>query len=221
MKKICFYFQVHSPYVLRRYRFFEIGNDHYYYDDFATEGKIRELAEKSYLPANKIIADLIKTTGGAFKCGFSISGSTIEQLEQYAPEVIDSFRELAETGQVEFLAETYGHSLSSIYNDKEFELQVKRHSEKIKELFGKKPTAFRNAELIYSDEMAEKISKLGYNTILIEGAKHILGWKSPNYVYGHPYLPKVKLLTRNFPMSNHIPFPFSDTSWSEFPMTAD
>ncbi|MBQ1651392.1 MAG: alpha-amylase, partial [Paludibacteraceae bacterium] len=139
MKKICFYFQVHSPYVLRRYRFFEIGNDHYYYDDFATEGKIRELAEKSYLPANKIIADLIKTTGGAFKCGFSISGSTIEQLEQYAPEVIDSFRELAETGHVEFLAEPYAHSLSSMYNDKEFELQVKKHSEKIKELFGKKP----------------------------------------------------------------------------------
>ncbi len=221
MKKICFYFQVHSPYVLRRYRFFEIGNDHYYYDDFATEGKIRELAEKSYLPANKIISDLIKTTGGAFKCGFSISGTTLEQLEQYAPEVIDSFRELADTGNVEFLAETYGHSLSSIYNDKEFELQVKKHSAKIKELFGKKPTAFRNAELIYSDEMAEKISKLGYNTILIEGAKHILGWKSPNYVYGHPYLPKVKLLTRNFPMSNHIPFQFSDTSWSEFPLTAD
>lgn len=221
MKKINFYFQVHSPYVLRRYRFFEIGNDHYYYDDFACESRIRELADKSYLPANAIILDLIKSTKGKFKCGFSISGATLEQLEQYAPEVIDSFRALADTGNVEFLAEPYAHSLSSMFNDKEFELQVKKHSAKIVELFGKKPTAFRNAELIYSDEMAEKISKLGYNTILIEGAKHILGWKSPNYVYGHPYLPKVRLLTRNFTMSNHIPFQFSDTSWSEYPLTAD
>lgn len=221
MKKICFYFQVHSPYVLRRYRFFEVGNDHYYYDDFATEDKIRELAEKSYLPANAIILDIIKKSEGNFKCAFSISGPTIEQLEMYAPEVIDSFKELADTGQVEFLAEPYGHSLSSMYNDKEFEIQVKKHADKIKELFGKKPTAFLNTELIYSDEMAEKIASLGYNTILLEGAKHVLGWKSPNYVYGHPYLPKVRLLTRNFPMSNHIPFQFSDTSWSEYPMTAD
>ncbi|MCQ2335556.1 MAG: glycoside hydrolase family 57 protein [Paludibacteraceae bacterium] len=221
MKKINFYFQVHSPYVLRRYRFFEIGNDHYYYDDFASENTIRELVDKSYLPANAIIADLIKNTNGKFRCGFSISGPTLEQLEQYAPEVIDSFRALADTGCVEFLAEPYAHSLSAMFNDKEFELQVKKHSAKIVELFGKKPTAFRNAELIYSDEMAEKISKLGYNTILIEGAKHILGWKSPNYVYGHPYLPKVRLLTRNFTMSNHIPFQFSDTSWSEYPLTAD
>ncbi len=221
MKKICFYFQVHSPYVLRRYRFFEIGNDHYYYDDFASESKIRELADKSYLPANAIIADLIKSSNGKFKCAFSISGATLEQLEQYAPEIIDSFRSLADTGNVEFLAEPYAHSLSVIFNDKEFELQVKKHSAKIEELFGKKPTAFRNSELIYSDEMAEKLTKLGFNTILIEGAKHILGWKSPNYVYGHPYLPKVKLLTRNFTMSNHIPFQFSDTSWSEYPLTAD
>ncbi len=221
MKKICFYFQVHSPYVLRRYRFFEVGNDHYYYDDFATEDKIRELAEKSYLPANAIILDIIKKSEGNFKCAFSISGPTIEQLEMYAPEVIDSFKELADTGQVEFLAEPYGHSLSSMYNDKEFEIQVKKHADKIKELFGKKPTAFLNTELIYSDEMAEKIASLGYNTILLEGAKHVLGWKSPNYVYSHPYLPKVRLLTRNFPMSNHIPFQFSDTSWSEYPMTAD
>ncbi|MCQ2351136.1 MAG: glycoside hydrolase family 57 protein [Paludibacteraceae bacterium] len=221
MKKICFYFQVHSPYVLRRYRFFEVGNDHYYYDDFATEDKIRELAEKSYLPANAIILDIIRKSEGNFKCAFSISGPTIEQLEMYAPEVIDSFKELADTGQVEFLAEPYGHSLSSMYNDKEFEIQVKKHADKIKELFGKKPTAFLNTELIYSDEMAEKIASLGYNTILLEGAKHVLGWKSPNYVYSHPYLPKVRLLTRNFPMSNHIPFQFSDTSWSEYPMTAD
>lgn len=221
MKNICFYFQVHVPYALRRYRFFEIGKDHYYYDDFGTEQQIRELADKSYLPANRIIANLIRTSGGKFRCGFSISGAAIEQLEQYAPEVIDSFKELADTNCVEFLAEPYAHSLSSVFNDNEFELQVKKHSAKIKELFGKKPTSFRNSELIYSDEIGEKVAKLGYNTILLEGAKHILGWKSPNYVYGHPYLPKVKLLTRNFSMSNHIPFEFSNTSWADYPLTAD
>lgn len=221
MKKINFVFQVHSPYALRRYRFFEIGNDHYYFDDFATEARIRELAEKSYLPANNIISELIRTSDGNFKCTFSISGPTIEQLEIYAPEVIDSFRELAETGQVEFLAEPYAHSLASLYNDKEFSIQVKKHSQKIEELFGKKPTCFNNTEMIYSDEIAEKIVEAGYTTILTEGAKHVLGWRSPNYVYSHPYLPKVKLLARNFPMSNHIPFQFSDTKWSEYPMTAD
>lgn len=221
MKNICFYFQVHIPYALRRYRFFEIGKDHYYYDDFATEQTVREFAEKSFLPANQVIADLIKATAGKFRCGFSISGETIEQLEQYAPEVIDSFKALADTGAVEFLAEPYAHSLASVYNDKEFELQVKRHADKMKELFGRKPTAFRNAELIYSDEIGEKVSKLGYNTILTEGAKHIMGWKSPNYVYSHAYLPKVKILVRNYTMSNHIPFEFSNTSWSEYPLTAD
>ena len=164
---------------------------------------------------------MIRTSGGKFRCGFSISGAAIEQLEQYAPEVIDSFKELADTNCVEFLAEPYAHSLSSVFNDNEFELQVKKHSAKIKELFGKKPTSFRNSELIYSDEIGEKVAKLGYNTILLEGAKHILGWKSPNYVYGHPYLPKVKLLTRNFSMSNHIPFEFSNTSWADYPLTAD
>lgn len=221
MKNICFYFQVHIPYILRRYRFFEIGKDHYYYDDFNSENNVRYYADYSFLPANKIIMDLIRETNGGFKCAFSICGTTLEQLEQYAPEVIDSFRELAETGCVEFLAEPYSNSLASIYNDNEFEIQVKAHAQKIQELFGKKPKVFRNSELIYSDEIGEKISKLGYNVILAEGAKHVLGWKSPNYVYKHAYLPKVKLLVRNFVMSNHIPFDFSNTSWDQYPLTAD
>lgn len=221
MKNICFYFQVHIPYILRRYRFFEIGKDHYYYDDFNSENNVRYYADYSFLPANKIIADLIRETGGKFKCAFSICGTTLEQLEQYAPEVIDSFKELADTGCVEFLAEPYSNSLASIYNSHEFELQVKAHAQKIEELFGKKPKVFRNSELIYSDEIGEQISKLGYNVILAEGAKHVLGWKSPNYVYKHAYLPKVKLLVRNFVMSNHIPFDFSNTSWDQYPLTAD
>ena len=221
MKNICFYFQVHVPYVMKRYRFFEIGKDHYYYDDFATEQRIREWSEKSFLPANRILLDLIQSSGKKFKCAFAISGASLECLEQYAPEVIDSFKALAATGAVEFLAEPYGHSLASVYNDAEFEKQVKMQAAKIEELFGKKPTAFRNAELIYSDEIGEKIAKMGYKTILIEGAKHVLGWKSPNYVYEHPYVPKVKLLTRNFVLSNHITFEFSNTSWPEYPLTAD
>lgn len=221
MKNICFYFQLHIPYILRRYRFFEIGKDHYYYDDFNTENNVRYYADYSFLNANRIILDLIRQTNGAFKCAFSIDGSTLEQLEQYAPEVIDSFSELAATGSVEFLAEPYANSLSSIFNDNEFEKQVRMHEKKIKDLFGQTPKVFHNSELIYSDEIGEKISKLGYKTILAEGAKHVLGWKSPNYVYKHSYLPKVKLLLRNFPMSNHIPFEFSNTAWDQYPLTAD
>ena len=221
MKNICLYFEVHIPYALKRYRFFEIGNDHYYYDDFATEDRVRYLAEKSFLPANKILLELIQSSGKAFNCAFSLSGAVIEQLEQYAPEVIDSFQELAATGQVEFLAEPYGHSMASIFDENEFERQVNKHAAKIKELFGKKPSAFRNTDFIYSDEIGEKVASMGYKTILIEGAKHILGWRSPNYVYQHAYLPKVKLLVRNYIMSNHVTFDFSNTSWSEYPLTAD
>lgn len=221
MKNICLYFEVHIPYILKRYRFFEIGNDHYYYDDFANEERVRYLAEHSYLPANKILLDLIKTLGKSFSCTFSLSGSAIEQLEQYAPEVIDSFGELAATGQVEFLAEPYAHSMASLYDEGEFERQVKKHSDKMKELFGVKPTAFRNTDFIYSDEIGEKVASMGYKTMLMEGAKHILGWRSPNYVYSHAYLPKLKLLARNFVWSNQITFYFSDPTWSEYPLTAD
>lgn len=221
MKNICLYFEVHIPYALKRYRFFEIGNDHYYYDDFATEDRVRYLAEKSFLPANKILLELIQSSGKAFSCAFSLSGAVIEQLEQYAPEVIDSFQELAATGQVEFLAEPYGHSMASIFDENEFERQVNKHAAKIKELFGKKPTAFRNTDFIYSDEIGEKVASMGYKTMLMEGAKHILGWRSPNYVYQHVYVPKLKLLARNFVMSNHVTFEFSNTSWSEYPLTAD
>ena len=221
MKTICLYFEVHIPYALKRYRFFEIGNDHYYYDDFANEDRVRYLAEKSFLPANNILLELIKNMGKSFSCTFSLSGSAIEQLEQYAPEVIDSFQELAKTGQVEFLAEPYGHSMASLYDENEFERQVIKHSDKIKELFGKKPTSFRNTDFIYSDEIGEKVSSMGYKVMLMEGAKHILGWRSPNYVYSHAYLPKLKLLARNFLWSNQITFHFSNPSWNEYPLTAD
>ena len=208
MKNICFYFQVHLPFRLKRYRFFEIGKDHYYYDDFQMGEQIRNMVEQSYLNANRTISEMIRSSNGKFKCAFSISGITIDMLEQYAPEVIDSFKELAATNCVEFLAEPYAHSLASVYDIDEFERQVKMHASKIEELFGKKPTAFFNAELIYSDEIGEAVSKMGYKTMLIDEAKHILGWKSPNYVYTHSYIPKLKLVVRNQKLSDDMAFNF-------------
>ena len=174
------------------------------------------MVEQAYLPSNKTIAELIRSSNGNFRCAFSISGIALEQFEQYAPEVIDSFKELAKTGSVEFLVEPYAHSLSSVYDANEFELQVKMHADKIESLFGKRPTAFRNAELIYSDEIGELVSKMGYKTILIDESRQVLGWKSQNYVYTHPYLPKLKLLIRNHKLSDDIAFRFSNRSWSDF-----
>ncbi len=221
MKNICFYFQIHQPFRLKRYRFFDIGTDHYYYDDFNNEESIRHLVLTSYLPANQTILEMIKSSNGKFKCTFSISGPAIEQFEQYAPEVIDSFKELAATNSVEFLVEPYAHSLASIFDAAEFQRQVEKHTDKIKELFGKNPTAFRNSELIYSDEIGELVAKMGYKTMLIEGARHVLGWRSPNYVYTHSYMPKLKLLIRNYKLSDDIAFRFSDRSWTDFPLTAE
>jgi alpha-amylase len=214
MKNLCFYFQIHQPLRLKRYRFFDIGQDHYYYDDFQTEERIRAYVEQAYLPANNTIAEMIRSSNGKFKCSFSISGIALEQLEQYAPEVIDSFRELAKTGSVEFLAEPYAHSLASVFDANEFEQQVKLHSDKIESLFNKRPTAFFNAELIYSDEIGELVSKMGFKTMLIDEAKHILGWKSPNFVYSHSYISKLKLLVRNHKLSDDIAFRFASTSLS-------
>ena len=212
MKNICFYFQIHLPFRLKRYRFFEIGTDHYYYDDFQTGDRIRNMVEQSYLNANRTISEMIRSSNGNFRCAFTISGVALEQLEQYAPEVIDSFKELTKTGCVEFLAEPYAHSLASIFDASEFERQVKMHADKIEALFGKKPTAFFNTELIYSDQIGELVSKMGYKTIMIDEAKQILGWKSPNYVYSHSDISKLKLLVRNHKLSDVIAFEFSNLS---------
>lgn len=221
MKKICLYFQLHQPMRLKRYRFFQIGQDHYYYDDFQNEDKIHNVSENSYLKANQVIAEMIRSSGGKFKCTFSISGVVLEQLEQFAPEVIDSFKELAATGCVDFLAEPYSHSLSSVFDASEFEMQVKLHSAKIQELFKKKPTALRNAELIYSDDIGALVAKMGFKTMLVEEAKHIMGWKSPNYVYTHAWLSKLKLLVRNSKLSTDISLNFSNPGWNEYPLTAE
>jgi alpha-amylase len=221
MKTLCFYFQIHQPFRLKRYRFFNIGSDSYYYDDFANEDIITGIANRSYLKANTMILDLISLYKGQFKVSFSISGIALEQLEMYVPEVIDSFRELAKTGCVEFLAETYNHSLASTEDPEEFRNQVKRHAEKIELLFGLRPKVFRNTELIYSDEIGEQVYGMGFKTMMVEGAKHVLGWKSPNYIYTSAVNPELSLLVRNMKYSDDISFRFSNYNWNEYPLVAD
>lgn len=221
MKAICFYFQIHQPFRLKRYRFFDIGNDHYYYDDFANEDIMTRIAHKSYIPAAETLLRMIESSKGKFRCAISISGVALEQFEQYVPEFIDLLKKLSDTGKVEFLAETYAHSLSSLVDPEEFSLQVKNHDEKIFELFGQHPKVLRNTELIYCDEMAPRIYDLGYKGCVTEGAKHILGWKSPNYVYSAATCPKLKLLLKNDKLSDDISFRFSNHEWDAYPLTAD
>ncbi|SMO53740.1 alpha-amylase [Saccharicrinis carchari] len=221
MKTICLYFQVHQPFRFRRYRFFDIGNDHYYYDDYSNESMLAKISEKSYLPTNDILLKLLKANKGKFKVAFSLSGLVIKQFQLYAPEVIESFQRLADTGYVEFLAETNCHSLVALKDKTEFERQVKAHSTTIKELFNQEPTVFRNTELIYSDEMGDMVNKMGYKAMLTEGAKHVLGWKSPNYLYCNDINPKLKVLLNNFNLSDDIAFRFGNQSWNEWPLTAE
>jgi alpha-amylase len=221
MRTICLYFQIHQPFRLKRYRFFNIGNDHYYYDDYLNESIISRVAERSYLVANKVILQIIKEYGSKFKVAFSISGIALDQLEIYAPEVIESFQKLAKTGSVEFLCETYSHSLVALKNKDEFVRQVNEQRQKIKRLFGQEPTVFRNTELIYSDQIGADVAEMGFAAMLTEGARHILGWKSPNYLYCNAINPRLKVLLRNFRISDDIAFRFSNTAWSEFPLTAE
>lgn len=221
MKAICFYFQIHQPFRLKRYRFFDIGNDHYYYDDFANDDIITRIAHNSYIPAAETLLRMIQDTKGAFRCALSITGVALEQCEQYVPEFIDILKKLAATGKVEFLAETYAHSLSSLADPDEFAAQVKAHDDKIYELFGVRPTVFRNTELIYCDELAPQILGMGYKGVITEGAKHILGWKSPNYVYAAASAPKLKMLLKNAKLSDDISFRFSNPEWDAYPLTAD
>ncbi len=221
MKAICFYFQIHQPFRLKRYRFFDIGNDHYYYDDFANEDIVTRIAQRSYIPAAETLLRMIENTDGKFRCALSISGTAIEQFEQYVPEFIDLLKKLANTGKVEFLAETYAHSLSSLIDPEEFQAEVAAHDEKIYELFGQKPKVLRNTELIYCDEMAPMIYDMGFKGCITEGAKHILGWKSPNYVYAAASCPKLKLLLKNDKLSDDIAVRFSNPEWDAYPLTAD
>ena len=220
-KSICLYFQVHQPTRLRLYRFFDIGQDSHYYDDYANRIILKRIAQKCYLPMNELLLEQIKEGKGKFKVAFSISGSALEQFDRYAPEVIDSFRKLAETGCVEFLCETYYHSLSSLASEAEFEHQVLKHKAAIEQFFGVTPKTFRNTELIYSDAIGAKVRDMGFKTMLTEGARHIMGWRNPNYVYSCDFRDDLKLLLRNYGLSDDIAFRFSDRGWGEYPLTAD
>jgi alpha-amylase len=220
MKTICLNFQIHQPFRYRKYRFFDIGNDSYYYDDYANETIMRKIADNCYLPANQILLNQIKKSKGNFKVSFSISGVALDQFKLYAPDVIDSFKELAATGSVEFLAGTYANSMVSLVDEELCFKQVKAHDDLIENLFGQRPKVFRNSELIYSDELGDLIYRMGFETVLTEGAKHILGWKSPNYLYCNALNPRQKVLMRNYRLSDDLSFRFSNSSWSEYPLTA-
>ncbi len=221
MRNICFYFQVHQPFRLRSYRFFDIQRSHDYFDEHKNRTIMRKVAEKCYLPTNRILLELIRKYEGDFKVSFSISGIALEQFELYAPEVLDSFQSLAETGCVEFLAETYAHSLSALKSSDEFSRQVKEHGKKIKSVFGLKPSVFRNTELIYSNHIGNMVSEMGFKAMLSEGAAHILGWRSPNFLYCNAQNPRLKLLLKNYQLSDDIAFRFSQKSWNGWPLTAD
>jgi alpha-amylase len=206
---------------LRRYRFFDIGKNHYYLDEAANRAIMNKVAERCYIPMNMLLWELIEKYKGAFKITLSMSGLAVEQMKEYAPEVLDSFKKLAATGCVEFLGETYSHSLASLANDDEFRNQVKAHSIMIEREFGHKPTVFRNTELIYSDRIGELVADMGFRTMLAEGAKHVMGWKSPNFVYANALNQKLRLLLRNYKLSDDIAFRFSDRSWKEWPLTVE
>ncbi len=220
-KSVCLYFQVHQPTRLRTYRFFDIGKDSHYYDDFANRTILKRIAKNCYLPMNELLANAIKESKGKLRLAFSISGSALEQFDRYAPEVLDSFKALADTGKVEFLCETYYHSLSSLGSPSEFQHQVQKHKAAVEKYFGVTPTTFRNTELIYSDAIARQVYDLGFKTILTEGARHIMGWQSPNYVYSAASKSSVRLLLRNYGLSDDVAFRFSDKGWNEWPLTAE
>lgn len=221
MKSVCFYFQVHQPFRLRTYRFFDIGQNHHYYDEYQNRYIMKRIAEKCYLPMNKLLLDLINDYQGRFKVSFSISGVALDQFRLYAPEVLDSFRALSDSGGAEFLAETYSHSLSALRSKEEFFDQVNRQRSLVKGLIGYDPVSFRNTELIYSDQIGAMVAELGFETMLTEGAKHILGWKSPNFLYCNAINPKLKLLLKNFRLSDDIAFRFSQRSWDSWPLTSE
>ena len=221
MKTICLYFEIHQIIHLKRYRFFDIGTDHYYYDDYENERSINDIAERSYMPALNALEQMIKENGQYFKVAFSLSGTGIEQLEMHAPQVLEKLQELNKTGCVEFLAEPYSHGLSSLANEQSFARDMKKQVEKIKEYFGQEPKVARNSSLIYSDDIGAQIAALGFKGMLTEGAKHVLGWKSPHYVYNCNIAPNLKLLLRDVELSDDISLRFNNAEWEGYPLFAD
>ena len=221
MKTICMYFEIHQITHLKRYRFFDIGTDHYYYDDYENERSITYIAENSYMPALSAIQEMIRSSEGAYKVAFSLSGVGMEQLEMHAPQVLDKLQELNSTGCVEFLTEPYSHGLAGLANEESFKRDIEKMSDKIEQYFGKRPTVMRNSSLIYTDDIGAQVAALGYKGMLTEGAKHVLGWKSPHFVYNCNLAPSLKLLLRDVNLSDDISLRFSNTSWDRYPLFAD
>ena len=220
MASVCFYFQVHQPNRLRHYTIFD--NNKHYFDDHKNGAICRKVANKCYLPANRLLLKQINKCDGRFKIAYSITGTVLEQLQEYSPEVMSTFDALAQTGCVEFLAETYYHSLSFLYSKDEFIEQVNKHTETIESLFGQTPRIFRNTELIYNNELAHYIESIGgFDGIITEGADHILGYRSPNFVYRPQGCSKLKLLLKNYSLSDDIAFRFSNRGWSQWPLTSE
>lgn len=226
MSSVCFYFQVHQPLRLKRYRIFDVGKDHNYFNHALDDEKLNNIkvlhkvARKCYLPANAVLLELLKKHP-QFRASFSISGVALEQFEKHAPEVIESFKRLVDTGRVELLSETYYHSLSFLKSKDEFRRQVNMHKDIIRRIFGVRPTVFRNTELIYSNDVGLEVEKMGFKGVIAEGADHILGWRSPNFLYRPPGSKKIKLLLKNYRLSDDIAFRFSSRDWAEFPLTAE
>ena len=221
MPALCLCYEVHEPYRLRRYTVFDMGQNSVYEDDDRNCDALLLTARACYLPMNDLLLKLIRRYGKDFKVAFSISGTALDQFEQYAPEVVDSFKALADTGCVEFVAETGPHSLAFLYSRDEFDLQVKEHCARIKRLFGKKPVTFRNTEFFYNNDLPVALEKLGFKVVLAEGADHVLGWRSPNYVYRPVSTPNMSLLLRNISLSADIGLRFSDHGWNQWPLTAE
>lgn len=220
MPSVCFYFQVHQPPRLKPYNCFSIGDDHGYFDDSANRAVLDRIADKCYLPANRTILELIRKSDGRFKAAYSITGTALEQFERFRPDVLASFQELGRTGCVEFIGETYYHSLSFIFSREEFVRQVEKHIAKIESLFEQTPRVFRNTELIYNNALADFVDGMGFNAILCEGLDHILLGRSPNFLYHPPHSAGFPCLLKNYKLSDDIAFRFSDKGWKEWPLTA-
>ncbi|MBI2099862.1 MAG: polysaccharide deacetylase family protein [Candidatus Vogelbacteria bacterium] len=223
MPSVCFYFQVHQPERVKKYRVFDIGHDPHYFNDESDTSLnnrkvIRKVAEKCYLPTNNVMLELL-LRHPEFKVSYSLSGVLLDQLERSAPDVLASFQTLAQTGRVEFLAETYYHTLAYLYSPAEFRRQVRQHRRKIIDLFGQDPAVFRHTELVYNNDLAREVAALDFRGVLAEGADHILGWRSPNFVYQPPGT-KIKLLLKNYRLSDDVAFRFSSRDWSDWPLTA-
>jgi alpha-amylase len=220
MSSVCFYFEVHQPYRVRPYDIFEVGQRHDYFDDKLNGEVMRKVAHKCYLPANAAMQRLIERYDGRFRIAYAITGVALEQMQRYAPEVLESFQRLVRTGAVELVGETYYHSLSVLYDQEEFRQQVSMHTQKLEELFGVTPRVFRNTELIYDDWIGSEVRKLGFKGMIAEGADDVLGWRSPNFVYRMPHS-DTALLLKNYKLSDDIAFRFSNRAWNDYPLTAD